>query len=247
MSLIKIQIQYLNNLNWLNGSLCDYTMGNNVDIWKVNIASNLHLLNNFLAIMHPEEIVRADRYYHVRDKNRFIISRGALRNILGKYLNIPASSVEFGMGYNKKPHIKNATGNKHYYNMSHSGDWILIAVSNSAIGADTEFINQAYSYKDVLQDNFSSEEIAYISQASSIERFFMLWTRKEALTKATGKGLDEDLKQIPCLDGIHLAESGVISSTNDWLVSTFTLNEQYFASVASIPHISCIRFFNIYF
>jgi 4'-phosphopantetheinyl transferase len=247
MPLINIQIQYLNDVNWINGTDYGYAMDNNVDIWRVNITSNLSLLENFLTIIHPDEIARANRYFHVRDKNRFIISRGALRNILAKYLNIQPSGVEFEIGPNKKPHIKNAAGNKLYYNMSHSGDWILLAVANSEIGADTEFINDTYSYKDVLKDNFSADEINYINQGPSIDRFYQLWTRKEALTKATGKGLDEDLKLIPCLDGIHSVESNIISSTNNWLLTTFKLNKQYVASVASNPHAGLITFLDIYF
>jgi 4'-phosphopantetheinyl transferase len=247
MPAIKIHNQYLNNIDWVSGSGCDYAMGNHVDIWRINITSNLSFLNTFLTIMHPDEIARANRYFHIRDKNRFIVSRGALRNILGKYLNLQPSAVEFEVGPNKKPYIKSNAGNTLCYNLSHSGDWILLAVSNSEIGADTEFINNSYGYKDVLQDNFSNKEITYINQASSIERFFMLWTRKEALTKATGKGLDEDLKLIPCLDGDHFADSDIISSTNDWLVSTFKINGQYLASVASNPKMGLARFWDIYF
>ena len=247
MSLIKISSRYLDHINWVNSKGFDFVTDNKADIWRINISSNLFFLDHFLSVMQPTEIARANRYFQAKDKNRFIISRGALREILGKYLNQSPSSIEFAEGANKKPYIKSTDKTDLHYNISHSGDWILLAIANSEIGADTEQVNPAYHYHEVLQDNFSRDEINYIEQGISAERFFMLWTRKEALTKATGKGLDEYLKLIPCLDGIHLAESSVISSTNDWLISSFELHEQYIASLAVNTIIEEIRFFDVYF
>lgn len=247
MPLIKISNHYLDHINWVNSEACNFVTNNMADIWRINISSNLFLLDHFLSILQPAEIARANRYFQAKDKNRFIISRGALRVILGKYFNQSPSSIEFAEGANKKPYIKSTGKTELRYNISHSGDWILLAVANSEIGADTEQVNPAYHYHEVLQDNFSGDEINYIEQGISPERFFLLWTRKEALTKATGKGLDEDLKLIPCLDGIHLAESSVISSANDWLISSFELHACYIASIAVNPTIEEIRFWDVYF
>jgi 4'-phosphopantetheinyl transferase len=244
----KIHVRYLNDVTWVNGTACDFLVNNDqTDLWRINISSNLSLLENFLSILHPDEIARANRYYQTKDKNRFIISRGALRIILGKYLNEQPADIEFKTGINKKPYINNTNHTPLCYNISHSGDWILLAVSNSEIGADTEQVNFTFKYQDVLQDNFSPAEIGYINQSSSVERFFMLWTRKEALTKATGKGLDGDLKLIPCLDGIHVVQGGTILSGEDWQISTFELSENYLASVANNINIVTIRFWDIHF
>ena len=245
MGLIKIHNRYLENIAWTNAETCDFALiNNNIDIWRINISANLPLLTSFLSIINPGEIARSNKYFHTKDKNRFIISRGALRHILGKYLNRSPNSIEFGIGENKKPYLVNSDL---HYNISHSGDWILCAVSNPEIGADVELINHDFKYQEVIEDNFSSDEVNYIRQNLSIERFFMLWTRKEALTKATGKGLDEDLKLIPCLDGVHPAQSDVISSANDWLISSFKLYEDYIASVASDTLPNEIRFWDIDF
>jgi 4'-phosphopantetheinyl transferase len=246
MSLHKIQIQYLSEITWDDGDTCDFDLKEQADVWRINISSNLSMLESFLSILHPDEIARANRYYQTKDRNRFIISRGALRIILGKYLNKQPALIEFKTGINKKPYI-NTNHMRLCYNISHSGDWILLGISDSEIGADTEQVNFTFNYKDVLQDNFSSAEIDHINQTSQVERFFMLWTRKEALTKATGKGLDNDLKLIPCLDGIHIAQSRTISSGEDWLISTFKLSGNYLASVANNIKIVTIRFWDIRF
>jgi 4'-phosphopantetheinyl transferase len=243
--MVKITNQFLNTINWVEASACDYAVNNNIDLWRIHIPINLSKLAQFSSLNNPAEIDRANRYYHTKDKNRFIISRAGLRIILGRYLNVHPSSVDFEIGQNKKPHIKN--NSNLYYNISHSGDWIVIAVSNSELGADIEFVNHSFGYKDVLADNFSQPEVNYINENSSAERFFMLWTRKEALTKATGKGLDGDLKLIPCLDGTHYTQTSIVSPGSDWLINTFKLAENYLASIAANPQSNTTRFWDISF
>src|SRR5271165_7482433 len=169
MSSIKVINQYLTDITWIDASAYDFRLHDHIDVWRVNISSNLSQLDAFLAIITPDELERANRYYHRNDKDRFIVSRGALRIILGKYLNKVPKSIEFEIGQNKKPHIKNNF--RLYYNISHSGDWVLLAVSTSEVGADTELINPAYGYQEVLPDNFSHDEISFINENYSISRF----------------------------------------------------------------------------
>jgi 4'-phosphopantetheinyl transferase len=248
MGLIKIHTRYLENISWLNSQKCNFQRNDKLaDAWRININSNLLALDHFLSVMHPDEIARANKYLRINDKNRFIVSRGALRYILGKYLQLPPDLIEFNIGGNKKPYVANAGKTDLHYNVSHSGDWVLLAVSNSALGADVEFINQSFSYMDVIDDHFSIEEVAYIKQNKSVERFFMLWTRKEALTKATGKGLDEDLKLIPGLDGENFTDGSIISSSSNLIVNSFKLDDQYLASIATGNSISKIKFWDINF
>lgn len=247
MALININNRYIKDVKWLNTRQFNFTITpNNVDIYRIDITSNLAGLDDFAALLKPDETERANRYFYEKDKNRSIISRGALRYILGKYLRESPCSIEFGVGINKKPYIKNNTNNI-CYNISHSGDWILIAIANSEIGTDIELINPDFNYKEVLADNFSINEINHINQNNPLETFYMLWTRKEALTKASGKGLDEDLKLIPCLDGDQLTDSKIISLNHDTSVSSFTPCNQYIGSVATGKTVNEFRFWSIDF
>src|ERR1700676_3533243 len=110
MSQIKIANHYPDNIQWTNASSCGYSLNKNIDIWRINVSSNLKSIDNLLSVLSPDEIARANRFFHLRDKNRHIISHGAMRNILGKYLNLQPSSIEFKDGINKKPYISNKTG-----------------------------------------------------------------------------------------------------------------------------------------
>ncbi len=247
MALINISNRYINDVKWLNTKQFNFTINlNTIDIYRIDIGLNLTNLDDFAALLKPDETERANKYFYAKDKNRSIISRGALRYILGRYLQQSPGSIEFGVGINKKPYIKNNTNNI-CYNISHSGNWILIAIANSEIGTDIELINPDFNYKEVLSDNFSVNEINHINQNNPLETFYLLWTRKEALTKASGKGLDEDLKLIPCLDGDQLADSKIVSLNCDTSVSSFTPCNQYVCSVATGKTVNEIRFWDIDF
>ena len=108
-------------------------------------------------------------------------------------------------------------------------------------------IDSGFEYDEVIKDYFGGEEIAYIKQSNAVERFFTLWTRKEALTKATAKGIDDNLKLIPVLDGTQSVSSHLVSSPNDWLISSFKLNNHYVGSIAADPAIETFMFWDIDF
>jgi 4'-phosphopantetheinyl transferase len=230
MAGIKISSIEVSGTGWLSAARCDYSPFNGTDVWKIGISINLHRLDAFSAILSQDELERAKRYHHIRDTNRFIISRGALRMLLGKYLKLEPSIVEFGQGANKKPFIKKTDL---FYNVSHSGDLILLSVSTSETGCDIELINRKFDFRDVLKDYFSESEGAFIQQENSIERFFTVWTRKEAFTKATGTGLDDDLKRVPSLDGDHPLPAG---TDGIWLSKSLRIGTDYMATICAKHH-----------
>jgi 4'-phosphopantetheinyl transferase len=241
----KITNRYLGDISWSNSSEFDFIGHNKVDVWRSNMNVNLPFLDTFLSIMSFEEIVKARRFYQIKDRNRYIVGRGAIRNILSKYADQPAAAIKFGEGANKKPYLINSNKNKLFHNISYSGDWILLAVSSSAVGADMELVNRHFDFQGIIHQVFNEEEINYINNDLSAEQFFLLWTRKEALVKATGKGLDNDLKLIPCLNGVHPVQMDIISSTDDWQISSFKIDDNHIASVATTPFINEIRFLDL--
>ncbi|BAU54964.1 4'-phosphopantetheinyl transferase family protein [Mucilaginibacter gotjawali] len=236
---IKVSNSFLSQVKWDDSSGCAFSINNQADIWRINIHSNSSSIQNLSTLLTRDEQVKAGRFLHKHDSDRYIISRGALKLIMGRYLNRKPALIEIETGENKKPYIKDSPL---FYNLSHSGDWIILAVSDALIGIDTELVNNSYDFSDVINEYFSPEESHFINQEKSTERFFMLWTRKEALTKATGKGLDEDLKFIPCLDGQHYLKGNILSSHNNWTVSSFMLHKDYFASAAISDKTGDIRF-----
>ncbi|MDN3548283.1 4'-phosphopantetheinyl transferase family protein [Mucilaginibacter aquaedulcis] len=242
---IEVNIRFQDAINWQNEAECDFNLNDQrIDIWRIKISPNLSSLDQFFKLLKPDEMIRARGYVQKKDANRFVISRGALRWILGKYTDQSPCDVKFVISKNKKPAIFQQNIK---YNVSHSGDWILIAISTNEIGIDTEEVDPMFRYKEILGDNFNKNEIDYIAHEDSVNSFFLLWTRKEALIKGTGQGLDDKLKYIPCLNGEHLTNQNVLTSLSNWLVNSFNVDDQNIASVATEATARVIKYWDINF
>jgi 4'-phosphopantetheinyl transferase len=238
-----IHADTIKNIEWKNNHKINLT--SSVDIWKVRISSERKLCDSFLQTFNEEETEKASRYRNEEDKQRYIFGRGALRFLLGKYLNNSSNTIQFAIGADKKPLLNKKPGDDLQFNISHSGDLVLIAISNSEIGVDIEKINPEFSYKDILNSNFSREEIDFIQNSKHpIESFYLLWTRKESLVKATSKGLIDNLNLISVLDGLFNIGEDIFDSPDSWDIHSFKIEEEYFGSIACDMHTKTINLWN---
>jgi len=231
MHVVKVEIHYLDNVEWRQDTNFNLTIDTHVDVWRIKIADHLPFIAQLIKLLLPDEVKRAERYYQEKDRQRFIVSRGALRIILGRYLGQQPEEISFEIGSNKKPFIK-TTGATVNYNVSHSDDWVTIAISKGNVGIDTEKIDRSFAYQEILADNFSEQEISFINQNNPVEKFILLWTRKEAITKLTSQGLDERLKDIPSLDGNYRVNSNIINSFKAIKLLSFKLDSHNVATLA---------------
>lgn len=72
------------------------------------------------------------------------------------------------------------------FSLSHAGNLAALAVSDAPVGVDVEMPRPV---KDsVAKRYFQPEELAWM-EADPLNRFFFLWTRKEAVLKCCGRGL----------------------------------------------------------
>lgn len=235
----------LENINWSPAPIESGNPHPDVDIWRIPVSNDPQQLDNFKNILHEEELVRAARYHQEKDTRRFITGRAMLRVILGKYLHLQPRDIQFEMGSNKKPFIKNPVLVDLKYNISHAGNWILFGISGSELGVDVEKIDQIFFYEEVLPISFNDIEINSIENAASPRSsFYLYWTRKEALTKATSQGLDDHLTAVPCLDGLHTVSEEVAGGIKSWIINSFTVDDNHIASVAYHPEQKTIRFFD---
>lgn len=239
MGLITLNNKLIDDVHWGESTFCPYLVNEQIDVWRINVTANLPYLGFFKSILNASELRRAEKYLRDSDRNRFIISRGALRNILGKYLKQLPGNIEFKLGENQKPYVDFGI----HYNLSDSADWIVIAIAGSEIGVDVEYVKPDFSFESILKSHFNANEIEYINQADSSNRFFKLWTRKEAILKASGAGLTEYLTSITALDGMRTMDDDLLSTGHDWLLSTFMLKENYPVTIAADPLVEKYYFY----
>lgn len=83
------------------------------------------------------------------------------------------------------------------FNLSHSGNYVVCAVSDRQVGCDIEKIKEAPT--QVEKRAFSPEENAYLKQFSGDaynREFFRLWTEKESFLKMKGIGIRAPLQTL---------------------------------------------------
>lgn len=148
----------------------------------------------FLQLLSPQELVRAERFVFARDKRRFCVARGRLRQILGGYLSCDPKKIVLEKNEYDKPLVSPAQNPLQIqFNVSHSEDLALYAFTRDhALGIDVEFIKAKTDIEGIAQRFFTEREAAIIKSLAGEEQclaFFLGWTRKEALLKALGLGL----------------------------------------------------------
>jgi 4'-phosphopantetheinyl transferase len=227
-----VSIKALQNMRWCKHTDCGFEVSHACDIWRISITAKLPEMNQLTLLLTKDELERANRYYREYDRQRFIISRGYLRILLGRYLYKAPQGLIFEIGENKKPFL---SGSELQYNISHSGDCILIGISDLAIGVDVEKPDPKMHFDEIMELSLSQPEISFVKCSfSKIEAFYELWTRKEAVLKATAKGIDDDLRYIPGLAGEHYILPAIIGSEKTWFVHSFNVNHDHIGSVACL-------------
>jgi 4'-phosphopantetheinyl transferase len=166
-------------------------------LWFVSLHEPGSTIEAAVSVLSAEEVRRADRFRFSLHKNRFILAHAALRHVLGIYSRCPASSIDFSISPHGKPSLTNNHRGKIEFNLSHSEDLAVVAVSfGSILGVDVEQVREMPDWRQMARQFFSDAEISAIERAPLAEKstmFLRFWTRKEALLKAIGTGLQDDL------------------------------------------------------
>ena len=183
------------------------------------------------TLLQPDEATRAQRFRRSEDQRCFIVTRGILRILAGKYLSQCPADIRFASKINKKPELQDST--EWHINVAHSGNMGLIAFSKASVGIDIERVDSDFSYPPILSHSFSLEEQRYIEAGEDSRLlFYQLWTRKEAVVKATARGIDDDFARIPSLDGVHWVPDYLGGGVPGWTVNSFLLSADYPAAIA---------------
>jgi 4'-phosphopantetheinyl transferase len=219
----------LPDVTWLDSSTCSFT--DDLAVFRFQLPKHRRFANHLRSLLHTDEQTRAERYYRDEDRQRFMYTRAILRILAGYYTNQHPDRIRILAGLNNKPELDGNTG--WHINVSHSGSWVLIALGRVNLGIDVEKISPDFPFHDVLMPSFSPDEQQRIETSSEARlAFYQLWTRKEALLKATAKGIHDDLPRIPSLDGTHYVESNQLGGTGNWLVTGFMVTDTYPAALA---------------
>jgi 4'-phosphopantetheinyl transferase len=155
-----------------------------------------------LTLLDEVERERHQAYRQDIDKRRFLTGRMLAKTVLGGLLGREPAAVVFDATCEDcgRPHGRpRVPGAVPAFSISHSGDRIGLAVTAGApVGLDVETAARR-SDPTLIDYALNEVERATLAGLPDDERasaFFTFWTRKEALMKATGRGLKIALKDI---------------------------------------------------
>lgn len=145
-----------------------------------------------------DEVARAERFRCPLARCTFVQTRLALRLLLGRYLDMAPHAVALGRGAQGKPQLNTGMGALQF-NVSHSGQLALIALSREAVGVDLEWQQIDFDWRELLSVCcHPAEQVDFQNVADEVgrTRLLRLWTAKEAYLKGRGEGLGLPLTAI---------------------------------------------------
>src|SRR3989442_8155544 len=156
-----------------------------VHVWRAALDSSSVRLEDLRHTLSPSEQTRAERFSFQRDRDRFVVRRGLLRVILGRYLAMDSSRLQFDYGAGGKPALApQYNGTQLRFNVSHSAGLVLYAVTRGReIGIDLEQIQPAIAQERIPEHFFSPPDVASLRSLplySQAESFFAYSTRNGA-------------------------------------------------------------------
>lgn len=150
---------------------------------------------NFLIPFSPREKQhRILRQRIKRAADTMVVGGALVRHMLWTQFSIPLDT-QIGYGKFGKPYLPNYPNV--YFNLSHSGQYVVCAVSDRPVGIDIQVIRPYYL--DVARRVYNPGELEQIkNSADPASEFTKLWTKKEAYLKMLGCGLITDIKATAC-------------------------------------------------
>jgi len=144
----------------------------------------------YLSLLTSDERERAGRFRLARVRDQFVAARGRLRALLGHYLGLPAREVPVLYADGGKPHLPK--GFTLQFNLSHTDGLAVYAVGKARVGVDVERCRAIPDADGLVTRFFSRRECTQFHSLPTEARpgaFLRAWTRKEAVLKAIGRGV----------------------------------------------------------
>eukprot|EP00903_Cladosiphon_okamuranus_P002132 g2130.t1 len=187
------------------------------------------------GLTSASENERADRFRLDQSRREHLLGRSIIRKVMGGLLQLSPEAVPIAMDARGKPVV---AGQECHFNVTHSNGWVAVGFClDRRIGVDIEEASRIDAMKvaNLSQMVLSPAERQAMS-ASPIEArvplFLRLWRLKEAILKAEGCGLIDDLASLDVSHLTNNARGKVRFSKAIWLVSEKSLGSSPAVAIA---------------
>lgn len=149
----------------------------------IEVDETFHALEKTIS---KERYEKMQRYRFEADRVRSLFAALLLRYALKKHYGIEGTDIEIEKNEYGKPELKNQKDI--YFNVSHSGDWVICALSSYPVGVDVE-LNKEHDI-EIAKRFYSEKEYKTLLESDNAKELFITyWTLKESYVKAEGKGM----------------------------------------------------------
>ncbi|MBE9139540.1 4'-phosphopantetheinyl transferase superfamily protein [Nodosilinea sp. LEGE 07088] len=177
----------------------------NIDIWLLSTDNiEVEALATLKASLSEPEQKQLAKISRPQTQRQFVLSRGCLRHLLSGYTGLPPTTLGFSYGPRGKPSLDQVDQSVvPQFNLSHSGQRLLVAVSMAAevreIGVDIEVLRPLHRLSRLCRRYLTAAEATEVLALDSpqAERHFLrYWTGKEACLKAQGLGITDSMQSL---------------------------------------------------
>jgi len=173
---------------------------------------------SYFAARLPKYLINDSKsYVHIRDRINFLTGRLMLKELLIEF-DLPMSLNEIQTTIYGKPYFENG---KHF-SISHTNGMVGLALDDQDVGVDCEKMRQINvdQYRELFTDK---EWAAIINAADTLDCFFDIWTKKESIAKADGRGFNIEMNSINIQD----EDVYISGKPTSWKVNSRNINEVY--------------------
>jgi len=198
--------------------------------------SFIYKIPGFYELLSEPEKSRADHFKHAADYHSYVAVHALLRIELSKLLGIKPRSIEIMASENGKPFIRDCDLP---FSISRTKNQFafVIGSSNQYLGIDIEQIKPDIDFVNISCNYFSIKEqqliLSFKNRADQKRTFFEIWTRKEALLKAVGVGINNELNKVQVMEGENVLDIFGRQISNHLFKVVTALKKEALISIAS--------------
>ncbi|CUU48518.1 4'-phosphopantetheinyl transferase family protein [Clostridium beijerinckii] len=207
-----------------------------IKIYALNINKDISpslfiKLSSFVSAERREKI---NKFMRKEDADRSLAAEVLVRHVLIENIKIKNQDISFYYNTYGKPYFAHTP--PIYFNLSHSGNWVVCAISSQEVGIDVEKISKIDL--DIAKSFFAKEEYLDLMGKDASKRneyFYALWTLKESYIKARGKGLSLDLRSFSII--VNNDDIITFETSNDcgkYSFKQYNIDKDYKLSVCTL-------------
>ena len=193
-----------------------------------------------VAVLSHEERAQYGRFHFARDARDYAAAHALLRTTLSRDADRAPSEWRFEKTPAGKPFLTDANGIRASFSLSHCHGMVACAVTKeAAVGVDVECIDRDVDAANIAARFFAPAEAAHLMQLDADtrrDRFFDLWTLKEAMVKALGSSMAMSLASLAFAvgsgGGVSL-EAPTDIDTKSWQFGLFAPGPKHRLAVAA--------------